>query len=467
MDRLPSFAQRLSTSALSRRRFLSVALVGTASAALAACGAPTGQPASAPTAAATAAPSSGAATNASNASKPKITFLAQSGKASEDRDNPVIDKYKQAQGGNVDVVWGGASATEIQQKLLTMIAGGTPPDVFWTHTYINGGLAKRNVPADLNGYIKGDSSFKKDDYYAAALNDFAFGGKQYGLPRETTSTILLYNKTLFDQAKVDPPTADWTWDDFVKAARALTKGDGASKQFGAAGFQQKGYAYYAFIRVWHEGGDVVSEDRTKYTLADDPGVKAMQWIADLVQKDKVHASGADLGGIGADEFFNTGRVAMMPSISVYSAYQKATFEWDIQHLPKSPQGKQITRNASAGHSIVAQSKAADTAWSFVSYLASKDVFEHMAKLGLLIPSHKAVAEEVIGNASGKPKNIKIGLDALGYARPEPVVGDWIGVHGEIATAMEGILGPDQKPVKDSLSGIADRVTALIQKEPKV
>ena len=246
---------------------------------------------------------------------------------------------------------------------------------------------------------------------------------------------------------------------------ALTKGDGASKQFGVAGFQQKGYAYYAFIRVWHEGGDVVSEDRTKYTLDEDPGVRAMQWIADLVQKDKVHASSADLGGLGADEVFNTGRIAMMPSISVYSAYQKATFEWDIQHLPKSPQGKQITRNASAGHSIVAQSKAQDAAWAFVSYLASKSVFEHMAKLGLLIPSHKAVAEETINQATGKPKNVKIGLDALGYARPEPVVGDWIGVHGEIATAMESFLGPDQKPVKDALSAIAGRIGELIKKEP--
>ncbi len=454
---------RLGTIGIRRRAFLSSALAGCGALIIAACGAPTGQTSTSTSA--TAAPSTGASGTAPSASKGKITFLTQSGKASEDRYKPVLETYQKTKGVTVDAIYGGASATEIQQKLLTMIAGGTPPDVFWTHTYINGGLAKRGVPLDLSALMKGDSSFKVDDYYPAAMHDFAFGGKQYALPRETTSTILLYNKTMFDQAGIDPPKADWSWDDFRKAAIALTKGDGASKQFGVAGFQQKGYAYYAFIRVWHEGGDVVSEDRTKYTLDEDAGVRAMQWIADLVQKDKVHASSADLGGLGADEVFNTGRIAMMPSISVYSAYQKATFDWDIQHLPKSPQGKQITRNASAGHSIVAQSKAQDAAWSFVSYLASKDVFEHMAKLGLLIPSHKAVAEETINQATGKPKSVKIGLDALGYARPEPVVGDWIGVHGEVATAMESFLGPDQKPVKDALTAIADRVGELIRKEP--
>lgn len=396
----------------------------------------------------------------------KITFLAQSGKDSENRYNPVIDTYTKGGNGQVDVVWGGASAAEIQQKLLTMVAGGTPPDVFWTHTYVNGGLVKRGVPLDLNPLIKGDTVFKADDYYAAALHDFANDGKQYGLPRETTSTVLVYNKSLFDQAGVGPPSAAWTWEDLRRAAQALTKGEGASKQYGLAGFEQKGFAYYAFIRVWHEGGDVVNADRTQYTLDQEPGVRAIQWLADLITKDRVHASSADLSGLGADQVFNTGRIAMMPSISVYSSFQKATFDWDIQHLPRSPQGKQITRNASAGHSIVAQTRVKDAAWNFTRYLASKDVFASMARQGLLIPSYKAVADETIAKVSGKPTHVKIGLDALAYARPEPVAGDWIGVHHEVATALEGIFGPQTKAVKASLAAIAGRVNDLIKKEPK-
>jgi hypothetical protein len=103
----------------------------------------------------------------------------------------------------------------------------------------------------------------------------------------------------------------------------------------------------------------------------------------------------------------------------------------------------------------------------MKFLHSKESFEHLAATGLQIPTHKAVADAVLSAASGKPpKSAKIALDALGYARPEPVTGDWIAVHRELTTAMEGILGPSQRPVKESLDAIAGKVNEAIASEPK-
>ena len=65
--------------------------------------------------------------------------------------------------------------------------------------------------------------------------------------------------------------------------------------------------------------------------------------------------------------FAGGKTAMILNISVYSNFMKAPFEWDIQHLPKRSAGKQITRNASAGHSIASATKGPDAAWDFVSF----------------------------------------------------------------------------------------------------
>jgi multiple sugar transport system substrate-binding protein len=454
-----------------RRSMLKAALAG-AGLLLAACApaappTPTTapKPADKPAAAATTAPA--AAAPAAGKPSGKVVFLTQSGKASEDRYNPLFEKYKEKNSAvQVEPIWGGASAAEMQQKLLTLIAGGTPPDVYWTHSYIGSGLAKRKVSRDLGDFIKRDA-FKLEDFYPAALKDFEYGGAQHAMPRETTSTVVCYNKTLFDQAGVKPPTADWSWDDFTDIAVKMTKGEGANKIWGAAGFQQAGFSWFTLIRAWHEGSDIISQDRTKYTLNDDGGVKAVQWIADLQHKHKAHQiDSTNATPQGANVLFEGGKTAMILNISVYT-FMKAPFEWDIQHLPKGPVGKQITRNASAGHSLAAATKAPDAAWDFVKHLQSQESFTHLASTGLQIPTFKAVAEKLIADSANQPpKNVKIGLDALGYARPEPVTGDWIAVHRELTGAMDGILGPTQKPVKASLDAIAPRVNEALSTEPK-
>ncbi|HEV8633354.1 MAG TPA: sugar ABC transporter substrate-binding protein [Chloroflexota bacterium] len=449
-------------SDLSRRSLLRGALAS-AAVLLAAC---------APAPAPTATPAPKTAEKPTEAAKPaaaapakagagKLVFVTQSGKLSEDRYNPILAKWKEKNPSvDVEVIWAGASAAELQQKTLTLIAGGTPGDVFWTHTYTNAGLAKRKVPANLLDFTKNDSSLKLDDFFSAAVKDFEQAGGQYAIPRETTSTILCYNKKIFDDAGVKYPTSDWSWDDFTETAKKLTRGEGADKIYGSAGFQQTGFSWYTLIRAWHEGGDIVNAERNKYTLNEPPGVRAVQWIQDLVHTHKAHATSVDLSAQGADVVFASGKVGMILNISVYSAFNNAPFDWDIQHLPKKD--KQITRNASAGHSMFSGSKQQDQAWELIKHVSSKESFEHLAATGLQLATLKSVAEKALDASSGKPpKNAKIGLDALGYARPEPVTGDWIAVHRELTTAMEGILGPNKRPVKDTLDGIAGRINEAI------
>ena len=64
-----------------------------------------------------------------------------------------------------------------------------------------------------------------------------------------------------------------------------------------------------------------------------------------------------------------------------------------------------------------------------------------------------------------PKSKNVILEALEYARPEPVSGDWIGVHREITSALEGVYGGSKRDPKEALDEIAGRVNELIVREP--
>jgi multiple sugar transport system substrate-binding protein len=468
----------VSTSAFYSRRALlkAVALGGigiTGGALLSACAgnaAPTAAPVAtaAPTGAqpATAATPTAAAATAAPASKgpTKLVFLSNTSGNMQKMYGPVIEKFQAANPGiTVDAQYNGATAAEAQTKLLLAISGGTPPDVYWIHSYTNAGVSALNIPQDLASYLKADKSVNLDNYYAAAVKDFQFQGKQNAMPRETTSTILVYNKDIFQNAGVSLPTESWKWSDYLSAVEKLTSGSGPNKTWGTAGWIQSGYIYYSLIRVWQEGGDVVDANRTKYTLDQDPGVKAYTWIDDLVQRG-FHPSSAQGAANDPATLFSTGKVAMIPSFSVYSFFANAKFTWDIQHLPHD--GKQVTRNASAGHAMTAAGTHKDDAWKLLAYYSGKDAMQAFFDFGLPV-TFKSVSEEALTKNAGKPpSNIKIGLDALSYARPEPVVGDWIGIHQTISNALEGVYGPEKKPVQATLTGIADKVNQLIAAKPK-
>ena len=293
-------------------------------------------------------------------------------------------------------------AVEAQSKVIALSASGTPPDVFWTHAYVAPNLAKVGVTADIAPYIKKDKDFKVTSLFEAPVKDYEIDGKQYGLPREATTMIVIVNKEMFSKNGVALPKDDWTWDDFLKAAQQMTKGEGSQKTWGAAGIAGgQGYSLYnTYPKIWQEGGDIVDKARTKFTLHQSPAVEQMQWIADLVNKQRVHPGPNDFPAAIANSW-NTGRIGMFVQICVYSNFNKAQFDWDIAPLPK---GKtKSTRTASAGHSVTAGSKNKDAAWEVMKLMTSKATYEHWAKTGLTVPTHKDVAASSVVNPSIPPK----------------------------------------------------------------
>jgi multiple sugar transport system substrate-binding protein len=225
---------------------------------------------------------------------------------------------------------------------------------------------------------------------------------------------------------------------------------------------------YTFVRVWQKGGDVLNEERTEYTMNAEPAVAAVQSIADLIHADGTHITGAELAGRPFAEVFLTGKIGMFPQFSVFTAILPAEFEWDITHMPHNADEQRTTRVASAGHSIYSGTQKVDAAWSWLRMIESQEAFEHLAATGLSVPAHMAVAESPAYLGEGTPPASKqVFLDALNYGRPEPVAGDWIGVHREITTALEGVYGLSARDPKEALDEIAPLVNELIAAEPTV
>jgi hypothetical protein len=125
-----------------------------------------------------------------------------------------------------------------------------------------------------------------------------------------------------------------------------------------------------------------------------------------------------------------------------------------------------TRVASAGHSMASEGTNQDLAWNMLKTLASKEAFQDYYTIDALPVASKSVrAAAVAANGTKSPAHIQLGVDALGYARPERVVGNWSSVHATIAGALGAVWGPENKSVQQVLTSVGPQVTALIKAKP--
>lgn len=119
-------------------------------------------------------------------------------------------------------------------KILTAISGGTPPDIVDLGTSLEmGEWASRGALLPMAPFIS-SSHLNTDVYVPAALDALTVDGQLYGLPFMDFDVGLLYNKTLFTQAGLNPNDPPVTTQQLQADAFKLTKQgpDGRITQLG-------------------------------------------------------------------------------------------------------------------------------------------------------------------------------------------------------------------------------------------
>ncbi len=201
----------------SRRSLLTASGTLGAAAALASCaGAAT--PASTPAPAAeTAAPAAPAA-----ASAQPVTIQWWTGWSS-DTLGAVAAAYSE-EVPEVTVEWLGNSE---QEKLLTAVAGGTPPDAATLGAYPE--LFSRGIAMPLTEWINGSQAFQPEDIFEASWNGARVEGEVYGLPAVEGFVRfgLCYNVGKVEEAGLDPDAPPHTWDEVYQWHETITKFDDA------------------------------------------------------------------------------------------------------------------------------------------------------------------------------------------------------------------------------------------------
>jgi ABC-type glycerol-3-phosphate transport system substrate-binding protein len=319
--------------------------------------------------------------------------------------------------------------SEYTTKLLTQMAANTAPDVIFLSGDTTLQFASRGALEPLDDKVQADPDFPLKDFYPELIRYFTISGHLYGIPRDISPVcVLYYNKKAFDAAGLAYPSDDWTWDDFLKDAKLLTKreADGHTSQ-------------WAFIDDWTMvepwvysfGGSWVDDPYkpTKFTFDSPAFVKGLEFRADLILKHKVMPSPTSLtamGGVGTAGLFMNGSVAMFLS-ELYETPKFRDikdFDWDVAMCPSGPKGRAF-QGGGSGYGILSSSTHKKEAWELVRYLAGPEGQKRMATTGLVQPALKSIANSPVFLDGQTPYHKKIVLDAVPFEIFDPLAMNWM------------------------------------------
>jgi multiple sugar transport system substrate-binding protein len=139
------------------------------------------------------------------------------GQARADRTYGVNDLFKAANGAEVDssfLGWG-----DYWPKLATETAGGNSPDIVQMDYRFIVEYAKRGAIAPLDEYVGG--SLKLDGFDADQLEGGKVDGKLYGISLGANSVAQLVNVSAFEEAGIEQPNRDTTYDDIRAMGEAF------------------------------------------------------------------------------------------------------------------------------------------------------------------------------------------------------------------------------------------------------
>lgn len=350
-----------------------------------------------------------------------LTYWASNQGTSLDNDKqvltPVLDDFTKQTGIKVKLEVIGWN--DLQTRIQTAVTSGQGPDV------LNIGNTWAASLQATGAFLPFDDANMKaiggsDKFVPTALKTGGAEGKPVtSVPLYGLAYGLYYNKKMFSDAGVQPPT---NWEELVAAAKKLTNGTTYGFALAAGSYTEN--VHFAFINASQNGGEWF-DSKGNPTFTSQANIDGIKRYLDLMQTDKVvNPSNAQYdNGVQAVNDFATGKVGMILSqnnadASIVSNGMKSD-QYGVVPFPAPEGAKKIaTFPAGINLSIFKNTKNKDGALKFVKYMTSESTQSKLAKPYATLPVLDGVKPTFTDNADEAATFQKIYND---MSKPLPLV----------------------------------------------
>jgi multiple sugar transport system substrate-binding protein len=359
-------------------------------------------------------------------------------------------------------------------KLVTDVAAGTAPDVFWLSVPQFPEYVTKGALMDLTSVLPDLGGFQKN-----VVESYKYQDKMYAVPKDWGIVGLLYNKDLLDKAGVTlPQELTWAPDGsgtFVPLMQKLTV-DGSGKHPNEPGFNAKTVKQWGFASwnhyqtqwmnwVMSNGGQLVDKPYGKFNFDSPESVTGLQFAVDLISKWHVSppATQTNPPSGSATEMFERGEVAFFPANNALLPYvvPEAKFTVGVTSMPAGPQGRKVNING-LGEAVYAKTKHPAQAKELAKFLASEDAQKIMAEDGYVFPALEKT-DPLYVDYWKKQKNIDVQAfldEAKGDTYNLPIVVGFSAAETKINSVMNQMYLGETPPAKAAEQAVKDGNSVL-------
>lgn len=245
------------------------------------------------------------------------------------------------------------------RTLLQTATGGEGPDLLIAANWETAAYADAGLIVDLSDYVA--EWGQQDEYYPVMWDLTQYDGATYAIPHFADVYAIWYNKAIFAEAGLEPPT---TWDEMQATAEALSDGARFGLAFSAITGSEGANAF--IIRALGAGVEPEHFDTAE-------GLKAAeQWRA-LIENGAVSRGALNWTEDDVKDQFISGNAAMMINSATYvaaMAEEAPDLDWGIIPIPVD--AKPATLMQSDNLAIGATTEHEAVAWDVIEYFQTEE-----------------------------------------------------------------------------------------------
>ncbi|WP_203569242.1 ABC transporter substrate-binding protein, partial [Aestuariimicrobium ganziense] len=255
-------------------------------------------------------------------------------------------------------------------KIMTQLAGGSAPDVFYVGDTMMSKLVENNSIVELSSYLKSDATRSPLSEYHTNLMEWCApkgDGVFYGVTVDCNPAAFWFNQDLLGSAGVaEDPAALYEKGSWNKAAvdELFTKVTAAGKR---AHVLESGYGHWLSWMTTF-GGKPFADNGDAQIDQDDACMKAIEWMWGHLDKGTMTYGGSLPKGQGVDALFYAQQLATIPyGRWILPNLKQLKFKYDIAPFPTEA-GNEILPTVVyvAAMGVNAKAKDVDLAKAFMA-----------------------------------------------------------------------------------------------------